>query len=71
MPRATVGRSLRHVAIAAVVGIALLILAKIAARFYYDPALWALAILVKWVPLLFLALQRYYIAGILIGGLKE
>src|ERR1700752_2750114 len=43
MPRATVGRSLRHVAIAAVVGIALLILAKIAARFYCAPALWALA----------------------------
>ena len=48
MPRATIGRFLAHVAIAAVVGIALIVLAKIAARFYYDPALWALA--GWWVP---------------------
>ena len=48
MPRATISRSLSHVVIAAVVGIVLIVLAKIAARFYYDPALWALA--GWWVP---------------------
>jgi glycosyl transferase family 87 len=47
--RATVRRSPSHVVIAAVVGIVLIVvLAKIAARFYYDPALWALA--GWWVP---------------------
>jgi hypothetical protein len=49
VPRATISRPLSHVVIAAVVGIVLMILlAKIAARFYYDPALWALA--GWWVP---------------------
>ncbi len=48
VPRATISRSLSHVVIAAVVGIVLIVLAKIAARFYYDPALWALA--GWWVP---------------------
>jgi Glycosyltransferase family 87 len=48
VPRAAIGRSLSCVVIAAIVGIALIVLAKIAARFYYDPALWALA--GWWVP---------------------
>ena len=49
VPRATIRRSRSHVVIAAVVGIVLIVLlAKIAARFYYDPALWALA--GWWVP---------------------
>ena len=49
MPRATISRSLSHVVVASVVGLVLIVLlAKIAARFYYDPALWALA--GWWVP---------------------
>jgi hypothetical protein len=49
VPRATTSRSLTHVVIAVVAGIVLIVLlAKIAARFYYDPALWALA--GWWVP---------------------
>lgn len=44
VPRPTISRPLSRVVIAAVVGIVLIVLsAKIAARFYYDPALWALA----------------------------
>jgi len=49
VPRATTSRSLSHFVIAAVAGSVLLVLlAKVAARFYYDPALWAVA--GWWVP---------------------
>jgi alpha-1,2-mannosyltransferase len=47
--RATTTRPRSHVAIAAIVGLVLLVvLAKVAARFYYDPTLWVLA--GWWVP---------------------
>ena len=49
MPRAAANRSISRVVVAAVVGSVLIVLlAKVAARFHYDPALWALA--GWWVP---------------------
>ena len=49
MLRATANRPRSHVVVAAVIGLVLLVIAaKVAARFYYDPALWALA--GWWVP---------------------
>lgn len=48
VPRATISRPLSHVSPAVVALVLIVPLAKIAARFYYDPALWALA--GWWVP---------------------